>query len=101
MSTPVLTLVTYRPKPGGEARLEALVRAHWPVLHRLGLSTDEPAKLWRAHNKRAGTDAFMELFSWKEATSSDVAHQTPEVMALWEPMGEVLASMEITQLTPM
>ena len=101
MSRPVPTLVRYRAKPGGEARLEELVRAHWPTIHALGLATDAPARLWRAHDKRAGTDSLLELFEWRTETSSDVAHQTPEVMALWEPMGEVLESLEITQLTPL
>ena len=52
MSKPVLTHVVYRPKPGGEARLRDLVQGHWPILHRLGLSTDDPAQIYVAHGKR-------------------------------------------------
>ena len=95
---PVLTLVTYRPKKGRETDLLALVRKHWPALHKVGLVTSEPAKIWRAADKRKGTTSFVELFSWRDGDASNVAHQTPEVMAVWEPMGAVLEDMTIEQL---
>ena len=45
---PVLTHVTYMPKKGKEKELGELVKKHWPVLHKAGLTTDEPAKIWHA-----------------------------------------------------
>ena len=99
---PIPTLVIYRPKKGKEAEMQALVEKHWPVLDRLGLVTKEPAKIWRATDKQA-TDSvyFVEIFSWKDAESPSVAHQTPEVMALWEPMGAFLERLELARLEPL
>jgi hypothetical protein len=102
MSRPVPTLVAYHPKSGKQAESEllALVRQHWPTLRRLGLASERPAQLWRAHEKDSKQVYFLELFEWAEEGSSDVAHQTPEVMAMWEPMGKVLANLVITKVEP-
>lgn len=97
-SAPVLTLVTYRPKKGREVELLALVQKHWPVLQKVGLVTGEPAKIWKATDKRKGTVAFVELFSWRDGEASGIAHQMPQVMAVWEPMGAVMEDMTIEQL---
>jgi hypothetical protein len=97
---PVPTLVTYRAKPGKEESVQALVKSHWPTLHKLGLATSTPATIWRAQEKRSGKIAFIEFFEWKDEASSDVAHQTPEVMAIWEPMGAVLDGLEIAFVEP-
>ena len=95
----VPTLVIYRPKAGKEKEMQPLVEKHWPTLSRLGLVTNEPAKIWRATGKD-GKPYFVEIFSWKDEKSSDVAHQTPEVMAVWEPMGGILENLEIAKIEP-
>ncbi len=102
---PVLTHVTYLPKKGKEKELLALVKKHWPLLRQLGLATDEPAQLYQATDKRSGAVYFIEIFSWRDENSSSVAHQTPEVMAVWEPMGNVMeghggSPITIAQLEP-
>jgi len=97
---PVPTLVIYRAKAGKEAQLLELVKSHWPTLKNLGLAAPTPAKIWRAQGKRDGKVAFIEMFEWKDEVSSDVAHQTPEVMALWEPMGAVVDGLEICHVEP-
>ena len=97
---PVLTHVTYRPKKGKEEELFALVKRHWPVLKEIGLSTNEPAKVYRATDKRSGQVYFIEIFSWRDADASSIAHQTPEVMAVWETMGPVLEGLELAALEP-
>lgn len=97
---PVLTHVTYRPKKGKEQELSALVKKHWPVLKELGLSTNEPAKVYRATDKRSGQVYFIEIFSWRDEQASTIAHQTPEVMAVWETMGPVLEGLELAALEP-
>lgn len=97
---PVLTHVTYRPKKGKEEELFALVKKHWPVLRGLGLSTNEPAQVYRATDKRSGAVYFIEIFSWRDGKASDIAHQTPEVMAVWETMGPVLEGLELAALEP-
>jgi quinol monooxygenase YgiN len=97
----VPTLVIYRPKPGAEAALEALIRKHIPALRGLGLLGAGQSVAYRADDKRAGRAAYVEIFDWKDGRASDVAHQTPEVMAIWEPMGPLLEGMEIRQLHPL
>jgi len=97
---PVLTHVTYRPKKGKENDLFTLVKKHWPVLKELGLVTNDPAKVYRATDKRSGQVYFIEIFSWRDQRAPETAHQTPEVMAVWETMGPVLEGLELAALEP-
>jgi quinol monooxygenase YgiN len=94
-SKPVKMHVTYRPKKGKEEELFALVKKHWPALSKLGLATKDRATVYRATDKRSGQVYFIELFAWKDEKASTIAHQTPEVMAIWEPMGPIMESMEL------
>ena len=100
MSKPVPTLVVYRAKKGKAEELLALVKKHAPALRKVGLLTSDKVRAWRAHDKRADQTCFVEEFSWRDAEASGLAHQTPEIMAVWEPMGAVLESMSILQLDP-
>ena len=97
-NTPVLTHVVYHPKKGQEAKLFSLVKKHWPIINAVGLTTDEPAQIYKATDKKGGNVYFIEIFSWKDEQSSDIAHQTPEVMAIWEPMGPLLERLELARL---
>jgi hypothetical protein len=36
------------------------------------------------------------MFSWRDEQAAGIAHQTPEVMAVWEPMTPLLESLEIS-----
>jgi quinol monooxygenase YgiN len=101
MSKPVPTLVIYRPKKGKAEELRALVKKHAPALAKVGLITEDGVRAWRAHDKRKDEDCFVELFSWRDEEASGLAHQTPEIMAVWEPMGPVLEGMSILQLEPL
>jgi hypothetical protein len=96
--TPVTTLVTYRPQQGEEERFFALLEKHWPALDQLGLVTKKPVRIWRATDKRTNRQYWVELFQWKDESSSSIAHQTPEVMAIWEPMGAILEDMQLARL---
>ncbi len=97
---PVRMLCMYRPMKGREEELLALVQRHWPALQRVGLVTDEPAIVYRATDKRTGAVFFVEIFSWRDANASAVAHETSEVRAVWGPMEEVLEKMELAILEP-
>ena len=90
---PVDTLCRYHVKPGKQQEFEDLLARHWHTLHDAGLATDEPARLFRADDK-AGNLAFIEMFSWRSGESAQTAHETPEVMRLWEPMGALCQDME-------
>lgn len=98
---PVRNLVTYHPKKGGEAKLEELVLAHWPALHEIGLVTSTPSKVWRATDKRTGALSFVEEFEWIDDKASRTAHETPEVMRIWEPMVIVLENLVLQTIEPL
>ena len=97
---PVTMLCTYQPKKGKEKELSVLVKKHWRTLNRIGLSTQEPAIVYRATDKESGRLFFVEIFSWRDERASAVAHQTPEVMAIWKPMMPILASLELAVIEP-
>lgn len=101
---PVPMLVIYRVKPGHDERFVELLRQHWPALRGIGLATDTPAELFRGESKRPsphGGPVFIETFEWVDQNAPNIAHKTPEVMAVWEPMGPMLDSMELLALTPL
>jgi len=100
---PVNRVVIYRPKPGQLAELEAIVTRHGAVLRKVGLITDDPVRVFRAREPRkpeAGT-FLVEHFRWRDGAASDIAHQTPDVMAVWETMGAHLQDMTLTTLEPL
>jgi len=82
-------IATYRVRAGREKEFMALVRKHHPVLRRLGLATDDEPIVYRGEEEGGGPIVF-EIFSWKDAEGPDVAHHTPEVMAIWEAMGRLV-----------
>lgn len=92
-------LVIYRPKPGGAAALEAILRRHGEVLRKVGLLTDAPVRVYRATDiRKPEASFFVEEFEWRDGGASDIAHQTPEVMAVWETMGPHLEDMSLITL---
>ena len=96
-SSPVRVLCIYRVKDGKESEFRPLLEKHWPTLNAIGLVTSEPAQwfLSRDKNKRR---CFIEIFEWKDGSAPQTAHELPEVMAVWEPMGELVEDMEFLDL---
>ena len=90
---PIEVLCRYRVKSGQAEAFAEMLGRHWQTLHNAGLATDEPARLLRAGDK-AGNVAFIETFSWKNEDAVQTAHESPEVMSLWEPMGSLCEDME-------
>ena len=86
MSQPVTVICTYRVKPGEEEAFVGLLERHWPTLRECGLVTDEPARVFRGQ-EQGGATTFNEIFAWKDERSPTTAHETPQIMAVWEPMG--------------
>src|SRR5260221_10811957 len=88
-------LVLYRPKAGSEAALLELCKKHAPALTASGLlSPNEPVTLYRATDLRRHGEPepyFAETFEWKSPECGAIAHQSPEIMSVWEPMGNHLA----------
>ncbi|HKU99876.1 MAG TPA: hypothetical protein VJR58_31565 [Vineibacter sp.] len=86
---------TYRVKPGAREAFLTLLRKHWPALRDAGLATATPALHFEAvvggdsrHNETGTT--FVEIFSWSGPEASQIAHNMPAVMAVWEPMGALV-----------
>lgn len=69
------------------------------TLDRAGLVSAERPRIWKGTEK-SGTVTFIETFEWKDARSPEVAHQNPEVMAVWEPMGTHAEEMHFLQVEP-
>lgn len=95
---PVTNIVTYVPKAGKEDALYALVKKHEAALRAADLVTAEPFRVWKAFDIRKHRSSFIEYFQWKNGRVSDLAHQTPEVMAVWEPMGPILEDLTICEV---
>jgi quinol monooxygenase YgiN len=89
---PVRMLCIYRIKDRREADFLRLLEKHWPALDEVGLVTSDPAQVLRARDKE-GRTLFIETFAWRDADAPQVAHQTPQVMAVWEPMGALTDEM--------
>ena len=103
-SKPVPMLVLYRVKPGQDERFVELLQQHWPALRGIGLATATPAQLYRGESKRPaphGGSTFVETFEWVDEQAPNIAHQTPQVMAVWEPMGPILDGMDLIALRPL
>lgn len=100
-SDTVRMLVTYRPKPGKEQELRELLDTHWPTLRRAGLTGPEPARVWRASDKRARTSYFVEMFEWKDAEASAAAHRHPDVLRIWDHMEAVLDDLQLAEIEPL
>ena len=82
------SLCLYRVKAGSETAFRGLLKKHWPTLHRAGLAADEPSMIYQGTEKE-GEPLFVELLTWKDQEGPDRAHELPEVMAVWEPMGKL------------
>jgi hypothetical protein len=94
---PVDVLCIYRVKSGKDADFTALLKKHGPTLKKAGLSGSKAPVIWRSAT-REGQTVFIEMMQWKDESSASAAHQMPEVMAVWEPMGKFLDGMEFLDL---
>jgi hypothetical protein len=99
---PVTVICRYTVKPGREGELMQLLERHWPALHRAGLVTDDRPLYFRGvpdteaseESHGASSGVIVEIFSWKNEQASELAHQSPQIMSIWEPMGAACAQME-------
>lgn len=75
----VMVIACYRPKPGKDADLLALMKTHLPTLRAEGLVGDGPSLCGKAKD---GT--IIEVFEWKSQDAIDAAHENRAVLAMWE-----------------
>lgn len=90
---PRTVIACYRPKPGQEAALHALVHGHVPALRRLGLATDRAP-----YTLRAADGTCVEVFEWTSAAAIEAAHTNPEVHRMWAAFG---AACDIVRFSPL
>ena len=94
MGKPATVIAIYRVQAEREQEFLALLRKHHPTLQQLGLVTDEPPVIYRGTEKGKDEPILFEIFSWKDGQMADRAHEMPEVMAVWEPMGALVEARE-------
>ncbi len=71
-------IAAFKPKPGHEDDLHAVVDKHWGVLQAEGLVTGRPR-----HAMQAADGTLIEVFEWASAEAIERAHANPAVLALW------------------
>jgi len=79
-----ITIACYKPKPGKEDALKALMKTHLPRLKAEGLVTDRQSIIMEAKD---GT--ILEVFEWFSAEAIASAHTNPNVLKMWGEYGEV------------
>lgn len=79
----VMVIACYRPKPGKDKELLALVKTHLPVLRAEGLVGEGPSLCGRAKD-----GAIVEVFCWKSQGAIDAAHENAQVKQMWDKFGE-------------
>ena len=72
-------IAAFKPKPGREAQLRAVVEKHWRVLRAENLVTDTPRQAMTAAD---GT--VVAVFEWLSPEAIERAHANPAVHALWD-----------------
>ena len=71
-------IVAFKPKPGQNDALAAVVAKHLRVLRSENLVTDKAPYVMHAMN---GT--VVEVFEWRSSEAIAAAHSSPAVQALW------------------
>ena len=73
-----IVIALFKPKPGKEEQLQAVINDRLPLLRRLDMATDRPNITMRAKN---GT--ILDVSEWVDDDAIDRAHEHPEIHALW------------------
>jgi hypothetical protein len=76
----LLTMVTYRARPGSEEELSGLLRTHVARLRELGLASSRPSFVARVEGAEA---TFVESFWWQHEGAPHLAGDHGEVQELW------------------
>lgn len=83
----------YRPKPGQQAALDALMRTHVKTLRSVGLVTDRAPITMQAKD---GT--YVEVFEWMSSEAIAAAHSNPVVLDMWEAYGKACDYIPVAQV---
>jgi len=94
----ITVICTYTLKDASRQDFIELLSRHWSTLNRHGLVSGEPSRLMAGHDDDA-QNQIVEIFDWKSRDASAAAHQLPDVLAIWEPMGQLCESMDFRHFT--
>ena len=86
-------ITSFRPKPGQQQALLALVDRHWQLLQAENLVTERPRYAMQATD---GT--VLEIFEWRSAEAVTAGHQHPQVQALWAEFNTVCEYLPLAAL---
>lgn len=107
MASQTVNICRYKVKPGKEDEMVELLERHYPALQKAGLVTDDAPLVYRGtpsgkpDGDHGAERVFIEIFAWKSEASPGLAHQSPDVMAVWEPMGAICEEMDFPSFTPL
>lgn len=88
-----IVIVAYKPKPGKQAELEALMKTHLSILRAESLVTDRESILMRAAD---GT--VIEVFEWLSKEAIENAHTNHRVQRMWQDYAEVCDYIPVAQV---
>lgn len=88
-----IVIACYRPKPGQQDALRALIPQHVATLRSIGLVTDRAPMAMEAAD---GT--ILEVFEWASREAIDAAHGHPVVLKMWEQYAGVCDYVPVAQV---
>jgi quinol monooxygenase YgiN len=86
-------IAAFKPRPGKQAQLAAVVARHWDVLAAQGLVTHRPR-----YAMQAGDGTIIEVFEWRSNEAIEQAHRNPAVQALWAEFEEACEYVPLASL---
>lgn len=79
-----VAIIAYKPNPGKEQALRALIKKHWACLKEIGLVTNKESFVLETKD-----GAIIEVFEWESEQAIKNAHKHPKVQQMWRDYAEV------------
>jgi hypothetical protein len=89
-----IVIACYKPKPGKERELAALMADHVATLRGVGLVTARPPITMQSKD-----GSFVEVFEWVSSEAIQAAHTHPVVLRMWEEYGKVCDYIPVAQVS--
>ena len=86
MTIPETVICTFRVRADRLDAFTALLAAHWPTLHELGLVTERAEQLYVGVDHQSDEPVVVSIFEWVNAEAATRAHDHPDVADIWERM---------------
>ena len=83
---PETVMITFRPKPGAEQQLAAVIAEHWATARKMDLVQAEPHVTVRLKDERGGP-VFVDTFTWRDRDIPDNA--PPAILKIWSEMNRL------------